>query len=226
MPVRLSDGSRANCRMRMPVSSLCSTSPCAACQISWSKAGFSNCRPLFHQFPLRGRRQRNPHLRFHPFEPCEWHASAVLELRDHRDGCGVVLVRTDAFRLFRREHLSAGVAAQPLHLIHGCFHRRLSHHPHQRLRLPLRVHSASCALRAGIATSELRLDDDLSRSRVRAGAVASMSLACGMTRRDPPIARQRCRQASVARTTVRVFSVVRVGLSRSSSTSSATFSFR
>jgi hypothetical protein len=35
----LSPGSRARRRMRMPVSSLCSTPPCAACRINSSSAG-------------------------------------------------------------------------------------------------------------------------------------------------------------------------------------------
>jgi hypothetical protein len=41
-PVRLSDGSRTSRSTRMLVSSLCSTSPCAACRISSSRAGLLN----------------------------------------------------------------------------------------------------------------------------------------------------------------------------------------
>ena len=65
---------------------------------------------------------------------------------------------------------------------------------------------------------------DLSRSRVRGGAVASVPFCVEARRAATGVP---VWSASFGcSTTVRVFSVFRVGLSRSSSTSSATFSFR
>ena len=50
-PVRSSDGSRAMRSTRIPVSLLCSTSPCAACRSSSGR--FDHFRPFFRDLPLR-----------------------------------------------------------------------------------------------------------------------------------------------------------------------------
>ena len=87
-------------------------------------------RGFLDKLPLCRRRQRNAEQFFHPLQPLEGHAAAVLELRNHRRGRFVVLFRTHSFRSLGGEHLSAGIAAQPFQLIHGGGQRCLSHDSH------------------------------------------------------------------------------------------------
>ena len=117
-PVRWSPGSRSIFSTRMPVSSLCSTSPCAACRISSSRAGLissaasstiSHCVDTGSGMPSR----------------CSNPSSAQTARR-----CRTSTARS-SLRLSRRtspappppvparKHLAAAVAAQPLQLIHG-----------------------------------------------------------------------------------------------------------
>ena len=116
-------------------------------------------RGFLHDLPLRGRGQRNAQQLFQFLQPMEGHSAAILQLRDHRRRGFVVLFRAHAFRLLCREHLSAGVAAQPFQFIHRSCQRRLAHDPHQHFRLFLFVHIAASAVRATIAGLQIRVRD-------------------------------------------------------------------
>ena len=60
MPVRLSSGSRSVLSTFIPVSSLCSTSPCAACRISSSRAGLMRHLDAMRSGELGGCYGRDP----------------------------------------------------------------------------------------------------------------------------------------------------------------------
>lgn len=78
-----------------------------------------------HQFPLRGRWQRHRQLTLQLFQSVKRHARAVLQQRDHRHGCRIILIVTGRLWGSRSEDLSAGVAPQPLHLEYRRLQRRL-----------------------------------------------------------------------------------------------------
>ena len=100
------------------------------------------------------------------FEPVERDAAAVLQLRDHRGRRLVVLVRADAFRFFRREHLTACITPQPLEFIHSRTQRRLPDDAHQSPRFLLRIYFPTQAFRAAVAVLQLPVSDpDLACSR-------------------------------------------------------------
>ena len=161
----------------MLVSSLCITSPCAACRINSSSAGLITSRGFFDDLPLRRCRQRNPQLIFQPFQPVERHPAAVLQLRDHRRGRLVVLLRTHCLPVPRAVNTCPQALQRSRSIsIHGRFQRRLPHDPHQRLRLFLAVHFSLAAFRAAVAVHRVLVRDvDLLRAAKRSGAVAPMS---------------------------------------------------
>ena len=176
IPVRLSPGSRVKRRIRMPVSSLCITLPCAACRINSSSAGLISSAAAAMSSHCVAAGNGIPSCALQSFQPLEWHAGAVLQQGDHRHGRLVVLVRTRRFRFVGREDLPAGVAAQPLHLEYGCFQRRVPHEPHQRCRLFLAVHFSPAALRAKVAGMERGVrDGDPVGAAKRSGAIAPMT---------------------------------------------------
>ncbi len=76
--------------------------------------------------PLRGRGQRNAHELFQLLQPVKRNPAAVFHLPDRRTGGLVVLLRTYAFRLLRREDLTAGVAAQSFQFIDRSGQRSLA----------------------------------------------------------------------------------------------------
>ena len=77
------------------------------------------------------------------------------------------------------ENLSAGIAAQSLHLEHGRFQRRVPHQPHQRGWLFLAVHFSAAALGTRVAGMERGMrDGDPIGTTKRSGRIAPMTGGC------------------------------------------------
>ena len=133
-------------------------------------------RGFLDDVPLRGCRQRNAQLFFQTLQPVKGNAAAVVELRDHCRRRFVVLLRTHAFRLLGREHLPAGIAAQPLQFVDRGRQRRLTDDPHQRPGFLLQVDVAAGALRAAIAVGQfvVRDADGFRTATIRGRVVAPM----------------------------------------------------
>ena len=94
VPVRLSPGSRVSRRIRMPVSSLCITLPCAACRINSSSTGRISFAAAAISSHCVAAGSGIPSCSLQPFQPLEWHSGTVLQQGDHRHGRLIVLVRT------------------------------------------------------------------------------------------------------------------------------------
>ena len=101
----------------MLVSSLCTTSPCAACRISSAQDGPDPRRQVVHDLPLRRGRQRNLQIacsrssRWNGI-PLPYFKSAIIA-----PVVGVVLLRADARGRIGREELAAQIAAQFFELV-------------------------------------------------------------------------------------------------------------
>src|SRR3954453_7820821 len=88
---------------------------------------------------------------FHLFQSIKRHAAAVLQQRDHGSGVFIILFGSHAFRLWRRKHFAAQIAAPPVELIHRGRQRGLPDDSHQRSRFFLWIDFALLAARAVVA---------------------------------------------------------------------------
>jgi len=137
---------------------------------------FEPLRSRFHQLPLRGRRERDPQLAFQPFHAVKGHSGAILQQRDHGHRCRVELFPARRLRRSSREHLAAGVAAQPFHLKHSRLQRRLPDDADQRRRFLLAIHPPFSASGAGITGVKRIVENGHSvRSRECRGTIAPVS---------------------------------------------------
>ena len=152
-----SDSRPASFRIRMLVSSLCITLPCAACRISSFSTGRSKPAARFTSSHCVLAGNGIPSC----FSRCsgrlKGHACAVLNQCCHRHGTGIELFRAGRLWLTRPEDLTTGIASQPFHLKYCCLQRWPSHDPHQRLQFFLAIHFSFAAFRAVIARLELRV---------------------------------------------------------------------
>jgi len=137
---------------------------------------FDHLGQVFDNLPLRRRWQWNSQLALQFLQPVERHAASVLELRDHRARCLVVLFRTHALWLLRRKHLPAGATTQPFQRIDSGRQRRLSNNPHQHFWLLLPIHIALAAIRTTLAMLQVLMRNrDLLRPIERFGSIASVA---------------------------------------------------
>ena len=163
-------------RILTVVSSLCSTSPCAACRINSSNAGVEVRRDGLHDVPLGRGRQRNLQVPLQAFEAVERQSAAVFQQPDHAAGRGVVLLLASLVRRGCREHLAAQMATQFLQLVNRRRQRRLPGDPHQHAR-GLLVDGALTAGGTRVARSERRMRTVNPRGTpVSLGAVAAVTL--------------------------------------------------
>ena len=128
-----------------------------------------------HDPPLRGRRQRHPHLRLQAFEPKKRDPTAVFEQRDHCAGAGVVLLGPHARRRRRREDRATQVAAEFLQCVHGRAEGRLADEAHEHRWLAYHIDLAPVACGTGIPRVERRMrNPDPRGAGVRRGPMAPM----------------------------------------------------
>ena len=112
---------------------------------------FDHRRGTCHHFPLRRGRQRDLQAPLQILQPVERQPAAIFQQCQHTGRRRVILLAAHSGRRLRREDFSAQVAAQILQVVDRGRERRLSHHPHQHLRLFLQVDFPLLAFRAGIS---------------------------------------------------------------------------
>ena len=127
----------------MEVSSLCTTSPCAAWRISSSSAGWSGTAVSATISHCVAAGSGMPRFSSRPSQPIPGNSAAVAQQGDHAGRRLVVLLLARAFRRCGREHVPAQIAAQLFQLIHGRGERRLPFDPHQHAGIALRIDFAA-----------------------------------------------------------------------------------
>lgn len=137
---------------------------------------FELLRGLFHQLPLRGRRNRHSQLCFQPLHAMEWHPRPILQQRDHRHCCGLELFLARRLRRTGGEYLAAGVAGRSFHLKHSRLQRCLPDDADQCRRFLLAIHFSFSASGTGIAGVKRGMrDGHLIRARKSVRTIAAMA---------------------------------------------------
>ena len=168
----------------MLVSSLCTTSPLAACRISSARIGrvrVARSSTISHWVEAGSGICRS---RLQPFEAVERHPAAVLQERDHRAGGRIVLLGADARRRIGRKELAAQMAAEFFELVDRRGDRRLADEPHEDAGLAL-PGTACRSVQSGHRSPWCRCawgTATCAAPPVRVGGVPAMAAAAGRGR--------------------------------------------
>ena len=156
---RRGDPGRSRSSTVMRVSSLCSSSPCAACRVSSASAGCS--RVAVSATISHWVEAGSGICRFAWSRSSRWKGIPLPYFRsgDHRAGGRIVLLGAHPRRRIGREELAAEMTAQFLQRVDRRGDGRLADEPDEHARVPLAIHLAGRARRTPIPVVQLRVGD-------------------------------------------------------------------